>query len=38
MLKHDTNTLGQMELGIEPPTFQFIDNLHEPLFSLPYRL
>jgi len=26
-----TSTLGQVELRIELPTFQFVDNLHEPL-------
>jgi len=27
----DTSTLGQVELGIEPPTFWFVENLHETL-------
>jgi len=27
----DTSTLGQVEPGIEPPTFWFVENLHEPL-------
>jgi len=27
----DTSTLGQVEPGIETPTLQFVDNLHEPL-------
>jgi len=27
----DTSTLGQVEPGIEPPTFRFVDNLHKPL-------
>ena len=26
-----TSALGQVEPGIEPPTFRFVDNLHEPL-------
>jgi len=40
MLKRNILTLGQVELGIEQPTFQFVDNLHEPLplLSLPYGL
>jgi len=40
MLKHNTSTLGQVELGIEPPTFWFVGNLLEPLslLSLPYWL
>jgi len=40
MLKHDISTLGQVELGIDPPTLRFVDNLHEPLplVSLPYGL
>jgi len=38
--KHNISTLGQLELGIEPRTFWFVDNLHEPLLllSLPYGL
>jgi len=26
-----TSTLGQVEPGTDPPTFRFVDNLHEPL-------
>jgi len=31
VLLMDTLTLGQVEAEIEPPTFWFVDNLHEPL-------
>ena len=31
VLLMDTSTLGQVEPGIEPPTFQFVANQHEPL-------
>jgi len=31
VLLMDTSTLGQVEQEIEPPTFWFVDNLHEPL-------
>jgi len=31
VLLTDTSTLGQVEPGIESPTFWFVDNLHEAL-------
>jgi len=31
VLLMDSSTLGQVEPGIEPPTFWFVDNLNEPL-------
>jgi len=31
VLLMDTSTLGQVESEIEPPTFWFVDKLHEPL-------
>lgn len=31
VLLKDTSTLGPVEPGIEPPTFRFVDNLHEPM-------
>jgi len=30
VLLMDTSTLGQVEPGIEPPTFRFVDKLHKP--------
>jgi len=31
VLLMDTSTLGQVEPGVEPPTFRFVDNPHEAL-------
>lgn len=33
VLPKDTSTVGQVEPGIKPPTFQLVDNPHEPTWT-----